>query len=97
MKIVLKEFRYEDAKCINIHCDNRLTITLSKNHVLHGRSKHIDVRFHFLRDLTTDGVISLVYCASTQQLADIMTKPLKIESFKRLRSALGMCDISELS
>ena len=40
-----------------IYCDNMSTVKLSKNYVLHGRSKHIDVRFHFLRDLCKEGII----------------------------------------
>ncbi|PNY15445.1 hypothetical protein L195_g012141 [Trifolium pratense] len=59
---------------------------------MHGRSKHIDVRFHFLRDLTKDGAIELVHCRSEEQLADLLTKPLKLESFCKLREGLGMCD-----
>lgn len=46
---------------VKIYCDNSSTIKLSKNSVLHGKSKHIDFRYHFLRDLTK-GVIELVYC-----------------------------------
>ncbi|PNX62471.1 hypothetical protein L195_g053000 [Trifolium pratense] len=57
---------------------------------MHGRSKHIDVRFHFLRDLSKDGVIELQFCKSQEQLADIMTKPLKLDSFCRLRERIGM-------
>ncbi|KAL8128919.1 LOW QUALITY PROTEIN: hypothetical protein V2J09_018074, partial [Rumex salicifolius] len=67
--------------------------TLSKNPVMHGRSKHIDVHFHFLRNLSTEGVISLSYCASHDQVADIMTKPLKPDVFLKLRSLLGICDM----
>ncbi|CAL2257015.1 unnamed protein product [Prunus armeniaca] len=51
------------------------TIKLSKNPVMHGRSKHIDVRFHFLRELTKDAVVELVQCSSREQVANIMTKP----------------------
>ncbi|KAL8170344.1 hypothetical protein V2J09_022148 [Rumex salicifolius] len=49
---------------------------------------------HFLRNLSAEGTISLVYCANIDQVADIMTKPLKTNAFKKLRGALGMCDIS---
>ena len=58
---------------------------------MHGRSKHIDVRFHFLRDLTKDGSVELVYCDTQEQLADIMTKPLKLNTFVKLRGQLGVC------
>ncbi|PNX62056.1 hypothetical protein L195_g060967, partial [Trifolium pratense] len=57
------------------------------NPVLHGRSKHIDVRFYFLRDLTKDGVVKLIHCSTQDQIADIMTKALKLESF----CSLGEC------
>ena len=58
---------------------------------MHGRSKHIDVRFHFLRDLTKDGVVKLEHYSSKDQLADIMTKPLSLEMFTLLRELLGVC------
>lgn len=57
---------------------------------MHGRSKHIDVRFHFLRDLIKDGVLELKHCRTDEQVADIMTKPLKLEVFERLRGLLGV-------
>lgn len=60
-----------------IFCDNISTIKLSRNPIMHGRSKHIDVRFHFLRNLWNDGVVELKYCKSGNQLADILTKSLK--------------------
>ena len=62
-----------------------------KNPVMHGRSKHIDVRFYFLRDLTRDEVVELVHCGSQDQVADLMTKPLKLEAFLKLRDQLGVC------
>lgn len=96
LKKILNEFGQEES-CIYINCDNSSTIKLSKNPVLHGRSKHIDVRYHFLRDLANEGSIALVHCGSTNQLADIMTKALKLDTFQRLRSMLGVCDVTEVS
>ena len=68
------------------------TIKLSKNPVLHGRSKHIDVKYHFLRNLSNDGIINLIFCRSEDQVADILTKPLKAPLFKKLRKLLGVCN-----
>ncbi|PON92598.1 hypothetical protein TorRG33x02_116920, partial [Trema orientale] len=79
-----------------INCDNLSAIKLSKNPVLHGRSKHIDVRYHFLPDLCKNGVIELVFCKSEDQLANILTKPLKLAIFMKLRSMLGVCSSKEL-
>lgn len=84
-------------RATDVFCDNVSTIKLSKNPVLHGRSKHIDVRFHFLRNLCNDGVIELNYCSTKDQLADIMTKSPKVEEFQHLLSALGMLDVSEIN
>ncbi|GAA0166349.1 hypothetical protein LIER_40172 [Lithospermum erythrorhizon] len=64
---------------------------------MHGRSKHIDIRYHFLRDLVNEGSIKLVYCGSANQVADIMTKPLKTDTFQKLREAMGMRTIAEIS
>ena len=94
IKRVLKELGQLDEGCTTIMCDNSSTIKLSKNPVLHGRSKHIDVRFHFLRNLTKEGIITLVHCGSQDQIADIMTKPLKLESFQKLRALMGVCEVT---
>jgi hypothetical protein len=80
-----------------IFCDNSSSIKLSKNPILHGRCKHIDVRYHFLRDLNKDGVIELSFCKSQDQLADIMTKALKLETFCKLREGLGVCDLNNIA
>ncbi|KAF2301756.1 hypothetical protein GH714_028913 [Hevea brasiliensis] len=85
IKRILKELGQFDGGCTTVMCDNSSTIKLSKNPVMHGRSKHIDVRFHFLRNLTKEGVIELVHCGSQDQVADIMTKPLKLDVFQKLR------------
>jgi len=94
---ILEEVKYTQQGLIMLFCDNSSTIKLSKNPVLHGRSKHIDVRFHFLRDLTKEGKVELVHCRSVEQIADILTKPLKAESFMKLRALLGMCSINEIN
>jgi hypothetical protein len=90
MRSVLKHLQVEQGEGTTILCDNSSSIKLSKNPVMHGRCKHIDARFHFLRDLVKDGTVELMYCKSEDQIADLMTKPLKLETFCKLRSMLGM-------
>ncbi|CAL0327305.1 unnamed protein product [Lupinus luteus] len=97
MRRVLERLGQVQETSTKVLCDNSSIIKLSKNHVLHGRSKHIDVRFHFLRDLIRDGVIELIHCTSKNQLADIMTKPLKLDTFLRLREKLGVCAVPTLN
>ncbi|GAU16044.1 hypothetical protein TSUD_339150 [Trifolium subterraneum] len=95
LRRILEELGQEQ-KCTTIYCDNSSSIKLSKNPVLHGRCKHIDVRYHFLRDLTKEGVVELSYCSTQEQIADIMTKALKLESFCNLRNKLGLCNVHSL-
>lgn len=97
MKRILKELGHSNGGCTTVMCDNSSTIKVSKNPVMHGRSKHIDVRFHFLRNLTKNGTIELVHCGSQDQVADIMTKPLKLSAFLKLRELLGVCEISDIN
>lgn len=96
MMRVLERLEIKQSKCI-ILCDNSSTIKLSKNPVMHGKSKHIHVRFHFLRESTNQGEVKLVHCGTKDQLADIMTKALNREVFVKLRERLGMCSIEEIN
>jgi hypothetical protein len=91
LRRVLEKLGNIQSKCTIIFCDNSLAIKLSKNPVMHGRSKHIDIKFHFLRDLTREGTVELVHCSTQEQLSNVMTKPLKLEVFLKLCDRLGMC------
>lgn len=90
MRRILEEIGHKQDDQMVLLCDNTSTIKLSKNAVMHGKSKHIRVHYHFLRDLTKEGVVKLEYCSTEEQLADILTKPLKMASFQRIREAFGM-------
>jgi len=58
--------------------DNQSTICLAKNQQTHGRTKHIDIKYHFIRDMIETGRINLVYCASEDMVADMLTKELTV-------------------
>ncbi|GJZ57743.1 retrovirus-related pol polyprotein from transposon TNT 1-94 [Tanacetum coccineum] len=77
---------------IPIMCDNKGAIDLSKNPVQHSRTKHIEIRHHFLRDNVQKGNISIEKVTSEDNIADILTKPLKREPFNYLRLGLGMME-----
>ena len=81
MRRILNHLCQTQKSCTKIYFDNSSSIKLSKNPIMHGRCKHIGVIYHFLRDLTKDGTIELVHCNSEDQMNDIFTKPLKLESF----------------
>jgi hypothetical protein len=93
LRSILQQLGQTQRKGIVIFCDNSSSIKLSKNPVMHGRCKHIDVRYYFLRDLVKDGVLEMKHCNTGDQIADVMTKPLKLESFCKFRKMLGVCDL----
>ncbi|WMV33069.1 hypothetical protein MTR67_026454 [Solanum verrucosum] len=97
LRRLLEELKFKQEEATKIFCGNDLAIQLSKNPVLHGRSKHIDVKFYFLRDLSNNGTIDLIYCRREDQVADIFTKALKTESFMKLRRLLGVCTIKDVN
>ncbi|GJU83857.1 retrovirus-related pol polyprotein from transposon TNT 1-94 [Tanacetum coccineum] len=77
-------------KMVPIFCDNTSAIAISNNPVLHSRTKHIDIRYHFIRDHILKGDIELHFIPTEYQLADIFTKPLDEPTFTRLKAELGI-------
>ncbi|GJX65274.1 hypothetical protein Tco_0299617 [Tanacetum coccineum] len=78
---------------VPIMYDNKRAIDLSKNPVQHSRTKHIEIRHHFLRDNVQKSNISIEKVTSEDNIADIFTKPLKHEVFNYLRLGLGMMEL----
>ncbi|BBH08994.1 ADP glucose pyrophosphorylase large subunit 1 [Prunus dulcis] len=91
LRRILKSLNQEQYSPTLVYCDNVSTIKLSRNPVMHGRSKHIDIRFHFLRDLVKSEVLELVQCSTQEQIADVLTKPLKVDTFLKMRDLMGVC------
>ena len=91
MKRTLSDYGCEFSK-IPLLCDNESAIKLANNPVQHSRTKHIDIRHHFLRDHETKGDIAIRHVRTDKQLADIFTKPLDESRFCTLRSELNILD-----
>ena len=70
--------------------DNQGTIAMAKNPVSHVRTKHIDIRYHYVREAVQDCLISLSYCPTAQMIADLLTKPIPRERFETLRRSMGL-------
>ena len=79
-------------KTVPIKCDNTSAINLTKNPVHHSRSKHIEIRHHFIRDHVNNGDIYVEYVPTENQFADIFTKPLEKVKFEFIRNELGICN-----
>lgn len=68
--------------------DKKSAISLLKDFVFHIRRKHIETKFHFLRDLVNQGRIELLHCSTEVQIADIFTKALRQSRFEKLKDLL---------
>ena len=77
---------------IPIKCDNTSAIKLSKNPIQHSRTKHINIRHHFLRDYVQNGDVVLEFIDTTNQLADIFTKPFCEERMNFIKREIDMLD-----
>ncbi|XP_057452665.1 secreted RxLR effector protein 161-like [Lotus japonicus] len=93
---LLEELKAGFGSKIEFLVDNKSAIDLAKNLVSHGRSKHIETKFHYLRQQVDSGKIKIEYCPTDSQLADILTKGLKIEKFKEMRRLIGVTSLTEL-
>ncbi|KAL2319288.1 hypothetical protein Fmac_028257 [Flemingia macrophylla] len=71
-------------------CDNNVAINLSKNPVMHSRSKHIKIKHHFIRDYVQRGTFELMFIKIKEQFADLFTKLLPEDRFVQLRLSLGL-------
>jgi hypothetical protein len=90
LRNVLKHLGFPQEVPTEIYVDNRSAIALAKNPTHHERSKHIDTRYHFIREHVKAKEVELVSCRTHDQAADIFTKPLKHEAFIRMKTMLGM-------
>jgi len=96
MKPTLDDFGIK-YKQVPLLCDNENAIKLTKNLVQHSRTKHIDIRHHFIRDHQMKGDIAIESVGTDDQLADIFTKPLDEKRFCKIRNELNILDFSNMS
>ena len=70
--------------------DNQGAISMTKNPVFHKRTKHVQIRYHFVREAVEQGTITLEYCRTDDMLADSFTKALALDQFEKLRAGIGL-------
>jgi hypothetical protein len=85
----LRDYGYKLSK-VPLLCDNESAIRMADNPVEHSCTKHIAIRYHFLRDHQQRGDIKIAYVSTKKQLADIFTKPLNEKTFTKLRNELNI-------
>ncbi|KAL0424084.1 UNVERIFIED_CONTAM: Retrovirus-related Pol polyprotein from transposon TNT 1-94 [Sesamum radiatum] len=92
LRRILGDMKQHQEKATTIFCDNQSTISMTKNPVHHNRTRHIDTRHHYIRELVNEGSIKIEHCNSQEQVADLFTKPLSAEKFTYFRGRLGVTD-----
>ncbi|KOC58971.1 Copia protein [Habropoda laboriosa] len=86
----LRTLGFESQSRIQLYCDNQGAIKLAENPVFHNRTKHIDVRHHFVRDALRDKAIELKYVPTGEMVADVLTKGLPGPRHRDLSERLGL-------
>jgi hypothetical protein len=81
----LSNLEVKYAAPIPIHCDNTSAISVSKNPVFHSKTRHIPIKYHFLREQVTNQVVQVHHIPTIEQIADILTKSLAKTPFEYLR------------
>ena len=82
-----------NLEATTIFSDNQSAIALTKEHQYHARTKHIDIRFHFLRWVIEEGRLRLIYCPTDDMVADVFTKALPSTKVKHFATELGLAPV----
>ena len=79
-----------------LYCDNTSAINIFKNPMMHAKTKHIAIKYHYVRELVEDKQVKMEYIHTKQQIADIFTKPLPKYAYEYLRGKLGVKPLSHI-
>lgn len=93
LRRLLAELGYTSNYAMNVYCDNKATIDISRNPVQHDRTKHIEVDRHFIRQNLESKIVQFPFVKSKDQLADILTKAVSNKIFYNSLDKLDICDI----
>ncbi len=85
---LLNEILNLKLSSFTILCDNQAAISLAKNPISHNRSKHIDIKYHFLRDEVENGTLDIKYVSTDNNVADVFTKPMSRIKYQKFQSSL---------
>ena len=85
----------EVTKPVILYCDNTSAINISKNLVMHAKTKHIAIKYHYVRELVEDKQVKMENVSSKEYIANIFTKELPKDVFKNLRGKLGVIPLAK--
>jgi hypothetical protein len=95
-KLLADLFGHEMDSTI-IHCNNQSCVKLSENHVFHDKLKHIDIKYHYIRDMVQRKAVHVHYPSTHEQVADVFTKPLAKTKFEYFHERLGLVENDSLA
>jgi hypothetical protein len=93
---LLSEVKVEAVKPVVLNVDNKPAISLCKNPVFHDRSKHIDIKYHFIRECVKNGKIQVEFVRSEEQMADLLAKALGRSKLQEQRAKIGMVETMKM-
>ena len=93
LRILMGELGFNLEKPVNLYCDNKAAISIAHNPVQHDRTKNVEVDRHFIKEKLTNGIISVPFVKSEDQLADILTKAVSSRVLYSTLFKLGIRDI----
>lgn len=90
LRRILWHLGVQEEQATVLRCDNQSCMAIAKNPVFHARTKHIEIQYHYVRELIEDGIVELVYCPTAENGADIFTKALGKEQIQVHLRSLGI-------
>jgi hypothetical protein len=97
LRKLLAELFGHEMDSIVIHCDNQSCVKLSENPLFHDKSKHIEIKYHYIRDMVQRKAVHVQYLSTHEQVADVFTKPLVKMKFEYFCERLGMVENASLA
>ena len=95
LRRLLKDLHQEQKEATKIFCDSKAIIAMTKNLTFHGRAKHIERRYYFIRDLVANGAIAMKYCGTDKQVIDILTKSFPVQKHIYFMSQIDVYNMNQ--
>ena len=86
----MDKFKFSDASPTILHSDNMGAIHLTSKSIFHSRTKHIEIQYHWIREVVNAGKLAIKHCPTEDMVADLLTKSLGKQQFVKLRNLMGL-------